>query len=204
MREALLTPSNVTASSFGKIGSFPVDGQIYAQPLCVTGVPIPGVGIGNIIYAATMHNSVYAIDADAPTSIMPLWRVNLGPSVPSSVLGLAFLNEDGSANSDAVPAKPGSVVALLATGIGQIGPGSQEGMLPQGQTLPAALLPIAVLIDGQPADVLYAGAAPGMLEGFAQVNIRIPANLANSGDLNVVLKAGDYTSPNTVTVSVAP
>jgi hypothetical protein len=31
--ETQLTPANVAAGSFGKIGSFPVDGQVYAQPL---------------------------------------------------------------------------------------------------------------------------------------------------------------------------
>src|SRR5260370_11904823 len=33
-----------------------------------------------------MHNRVYAINADGPQSRIPLWRVNLGPAVPSSVL----------------------------------------------------------------------------------------------------------------------
>jgi uncharacterized protein (TIGR03437 family) len=84
--ETVLSPSNVTADSFGKIGSFPVDGQIYAQPLYAAGVPIPGLGTRNVVYTVTMHNSVYAIDADAPASVVPLWQVNLGPSVPSSVL----------------------------------------------------------------------------------------------------------------------
>src|SRR2546421_12627072 len=86
VRESILNLANVKAASFGKIGSFPVDGQIYAQPLYATGVQIPGLGTRDVVYTVTMHNSVYAIDAGAPASIVPLWQVNLGPSVPSSVL----------------------------------------------------------------------------------------------------------------------
>ena len=82
--ESILNPTSVSASNFGKIGSFPVDGQIYAQPLYVSGLQIPGLGTRDVVYVATMHNSVYAIDAGAPQSTTPLWTVNLGPSLPSS------------------------------------------------------------------------------------------------------------------------
>jgi uncharacterized protein (TIGR03437 family) len=86
LNETRLKPSNVNSAAFGKIGSFPVDGQIYAQALYVSAVQIPGKGTRNVVYTVTMHNSVYAIDADAPGSIVPLWQVNLGPAVPSSLL----------------------------------------------------------------------------------------------------------------------
>jgi len=85
-QETILNTSNVNTSNFGKLGAFHVDGQIYAQPLYVNGVTITGKGTHNVVYAATMHNSVYAIDADAPQSTTSLWQVNLGPSVPSSTL----------------------------------------------------------------------------------------------------------------------
>jgi len=86
LRETILAPSNVNTASFGKIGTFPVDGAIFAQPLYASGVQIPGLGTYNVVYVVTMHNSVYAINADAPQSTIPLWQVNLGPPVPSSVL----------------------------------------------------------------------------------------------------------------------
>ena len=86
LNETRLNPSKVNSDLFGKIGSFPVDGQIYAQALYANGEPIVGKGVHNVVYVATMHNSVYAFDADSPDSIFPLWQVNLGPSVPSSVL----------------------------------------------------------------------------------------------------------------------
>ena len=85
LQETLLTPANVAPANFGKLGSFPVDGQVYGQPLYVAGVPIPGHGTHNVVYIATQHNSVFAYDADAVSSPNLLWHVNLGPSVPSTL-----------------------------------------------------------------------------------------------------------------------
>ena len=86
LQETNLTPVNVIPGSFGKLGSLPVDGQVYAQPLYVSGLMIPGKGLLNVLFVATMHNSVYAYNADAMAPPDLLWRVNLGPSVPSTML----------------------------------------------------------------------------------------------------------------------
>lgn len=75
LRETLLTPLNVNSNSFGKLGAFAVDGQIYAQPLYWPGLFIPHVGTRNVVFVATENDSLYAFDADAPGS-QPLWQVN--------------------------------------------------------------------------------------------------------------------------------
>ena len=75
LNETILTPSNVNSKQFGKLFSFPVDGQIYAQPLFVYNVIIPGQGTHNVVYVATENDSVYAFDADGLSST-PLWQVN--------------------------------------------------------------------------------------------------------------------------------
>ncbi len=80
--ETILTPSNVNPASFGQLFTLPVDGQIYAQPLYQQNVAISGNGAHNVVFVETMHNSVYAFDADTPAP--PLWTVNLGPSVPTA------------------------------------------------------------------------------------------------------------------------
>lgn len=63
--ETLLTTANVSASTFGLLFSYPVDGQVYAEPLYVPGVNIPGQGAHNVLFIATQHDSVYAFDADS-------------------------------------------------------------------------------------------------------------------------------------------
>jgi hypothetical protein len=73
--ETILTPRNVNVRHFGKIFTLKVDGDIYAQPLFLAGLEIPGKGRHDVLFIATEHDSVYAFDAyDRPAA--PLWRVN--------------------------------------------------------------------------------------------------------------------------------
>ena len=73
--ETVLTTANVNASFFGKLATFSTDGIAHASPLYVANVNIPSVGIRNVVYVATEHDSVYAFDADAPSG-NPLWKVS--------------------------------------------------------------------------------------------------------------------------------
>src|SRR5262245_27652458 len=85
LNEVLLKPSNVNVNTFGKLFAYNVDGYVYAQPLYVSGLTIPGFGARNVVFVATQHNTVYAFDADS--NVGPsggvLWQVNLGPSAPT-------------------------------------------------------------------------------------------------------------------------
>jgi hypothetical protein len=75
LSETILTPANVNSTSFGKVFSFAVDGQIYAQPLYVPNVTIPKKGVHNVVYVVTENDSAYAFDADGKTTT-PLWQVS--------------------------------------------------------------------------------------------------------------------------------
>src|SRR5579859_2254957 len=80
VNETTLTPANVNVNQFGKLAARPVIGDIYAQPLYVSGVTIPGQGTHNVVYVATAHNLVYAFDADDTSAAgnTPLWSVDFG------------------------------------------------------------------------------------------------------------------------------
>ena len=73
--EKALTPRNVNTKTFGKLGTFKVDGAVYAQPLFVPAVEVPGKGTHDILFVATEHDSVYAFDATSPGD-PPLWKVS--------------------------------------------------------------------------------------------------------------------------------
>lgn len=73
--ETTLTPRNVNEHRFGRLSVLPLDGDVYAQPLFVPNLDIPGKGRHNVVFVATEHDSVYAIDA-ALRPAAPLWHVS--------------------------------------------------------------------------------------------------------------------------------
>ncbi len=113
----------------------------------------------------------------------------------------AILNQDGSVNSQTNPASRGSVVVLYATGGGLTEPASVNGVL-TSQTSQVLVLPVSVLIDGQPAQVLYAGAAPGQIAGVLQIDVVVPATASEAPYDQVDVIIGGYASPGGVTVAV--
>ncbi|MBV9698156.1 MAG: fibronectin type III domain-containing protein [Gammaproteobacteria bacterium] len=70
LSESILTALNVNVGSFGRLYAYPLDGQAYAQPLVKAQLPIAGLGTYNVVFVATEHGSVYALDADSAT---PIW-----------------------------------------------------------------------------------------------------------------------------------
>src|SRR5215475_5435693 len=64
--ETSLTPANVrsSANQFHKRFVMTVDGKIEGSPLYAAGVSIAG-GTHNVVYVATMHDTVFAFDADS-------------------------------------------------------------------------------------------------------------------------------------------
>ena len=90
LNETTLTSSNVKAATFGKLFSYPVDNQVYGQPLYVPNVSIPGQGTHNVLYVVTEGDSIFAFDADGLSPTV-LWSLNFtdpanGVNVISCVL----------------------------------------------------------------------------------------------------------------------
>ncbi|GHO42324.1 hypothetical protein [Ktedonospora formicarum] len=85
--ETILNKSNVNSSQFGKRVTYPVDGQVYAQPLFMPNLTING-DTHNVVIVVTEHDGVYAFDADQTTVTAPLWYTSFLSSgitpVPSS------------------------------------------------------------------------------------------------------------------------
>jgi len=124
IHENLLTPDKVNQGTFGKLFSQPVDGQIYAQPLELQKVQIPGKGQHNVVYLATEHDSVYAFDADSNsgTNASPLWQDSfIDPAngitpIPSSDAGTDFIYpEIGITSTPVIDTSSGTMYLLAAT-----------------------------------------------------------------------------------------
>jgi uncharacterized protein (TIGR03437 family) len=115
----------------------------------------------------------------------------------------AILNEDGSINGVANAAKRGSVIAIYATGGGQLNPQGITGSVTpaSGTSFPMLALTPAVMIGGVPAEIRYAGAAPGLVSGVIQINVVVPPTAA-TGDQPVMVTVGGVSSPSAATVAL--
>ena len=117
--ETTLTPRNVNVRHFGKIFTLKVDGDIYAQPLFLTGLDIPGKGRHDVLFVATEHDSIYAFDAYGhPAS--PLWRVNFlrkgVTTVPEDDVECPFIvPEVGITSTPVIDVDTGTLYVLART-----------------------------------------------------------------------------------------
>jgi hypothetical protein len=117
LSESVLTTSNVNVNQFGKLFTRTLDGYSYARPLYVPNVPIPGLGLRNVVYAATLHNTVFAFDADDPDQVAPYWSMNLGPSIPfpPGIYGGYVQPEMGIMSTPAIDLATGTLYVVAAT-----------------------------------------------------------------------------------------
>ncbi|MGH9672792.1 MAG: hypothetical protein ACRD44_06380 [Bryobacteraceae bacterium] len=203
-------PANLVGATLTRFGF--VDTLAGETSVLFDGIPAP------VIYSSTGQTSVivpYAVAAKANTQMVVEYQgrrsapvaIPVAAAVPalfwanSSVKGNgAILNEDTSFNSADNPAAKGSVVVLYGTGEGQTNPPGIDGRI-AAAVFPKPLTPITVRIGGIDAEVLYFGAAPGLVAGVFQVNARVPAE-APSGDVPVVVSVGSAASQPELTVAV--
>ena len=122
--ETLLTLSNVNKNSFGKLFSKPVDGFVVGHPLYLPGITMPGQGTRNVVFVATMHNSVYAFDADNANAA-PFWVTSIltyspsgATSVPATVqrnAGVTAWTEVGIISTPVIDRNTGTLYLVAET-----------------------------------------------------------------------------------------
>ncbi len=118
--ETILNTSNVKQATFGKRVAYPVDGQVYAQPLFLPNVTVGG-STHNVVFVATEHDSVYAFDADQTSAVAPLWRTSFinPPNVVSPSNTDLSCNdtvpEDGLTGTPVIDSKTGTLYVVVLT-----------------------------------------------------------------------------------------
>jgi hypothetical protein len=111
-QESVLAAAAVKSGRFGLLFSRTVDGQQYAQPLYLSGLQLPNGTTHNVVFAATMHNTVYAFDANGNGS-NPLWSTNLGPSGPTNGFGCTdMIGEVGITATPVIDPVAGTLYAV--------------------------------------------------------------------------------------------
>jgi hypothetical protein len=117
--ELLLNSSTVNPASFGKVLTYSLDGFSWAQPLYMPNVSVPNIGYRNLVYVVTMHDSVYAFDADGK-SASPVWKRNFTNSaagvttIPGADFGLWY-PEIGILATPVIDRSSGTLYCLAAT-----------------------------------------------------------------------------------------
>jgi len=206
-----LGPATLTGGTIGGDGK--VANNAAGTQVLFDGIPAPVLYTSAGQVAAVVP---YALDGKAGTQVqvrngsltsdsVALPVAPVAPSIFSVDLTgtgpAAIVNQDGKVNSTKTPAAKGTYISIYATGEGQTDPGGIDGRINTGGSLPKPTRQVRAWVDGKPAEVQYAGAAPDSVAGLLQINIRIPAE-AGSGDVPILIQVGNAASQPNMTVSV--
>jgi len=213
-----LGPATLILGQLGQNGL--VATTLAATQVMFDNVPAP------IIYASATQTSVmvpYEVFGRPQTSVTVIYQGVASDAVVYNVVpvapGIYTLNQMGSGqgtvfNPDGVtvngpntPAAKGSVIALYLTGEGPTAPQGVTGAIApaNGSLLKRPLAMVTATVGGMPATVIYAGSAPGIVNGISQINVQIPPNAPSGPNVPIVLifTASSYAAPTQPGVTVA-
>jgi hypothetical protein len=108
--ETDLTPTTVASSKFGQLTTLNVDGNVFAQPLLVSGFKMPDGTTHDVLIVVTGHDTVYAFDAQ---SYAILWQVSLGTSQATNDVGCGDVHPEYGISSTPVIVRSGVASATL-------------------------------------------------------------------------------------------
>lgn len=118
---------------------------------------------------------------------------------PETVIAM---KSDGTVATTENPARPGEVIVLYATGLGEVTPPLGPGEIPRTPAVLARLSETNLFLDGAPVDpkaILYAGVTPGFA-GLYQINLRLPETAPDHPEVR--LAVGEEVSAPGVYVPV--
>jgi len=136
------------------------------------GVTFDGTPATLVFGSPTQVNVTVPYSVAGPTTTLQMGTSSVQLQVASSAPGIFAAVSAGD-----------NIVVLYATGCGAL---TNDG-------LPRCALPVSVTVNDEPAQVLYAGIAPGLVEGANQVNFVLPADI-QSGTISIVWTVGNTSS----------
>jgi uncharacterized protein (TIGR03437 family) len=94
---------------------------------------------------------------------------------------------NGSTISAALPAQPGEVVVLFASGLGPTNPAAIPNQIPQQAASVTPISSFTMLINGSavnPQQILYAGVVP-TFAGLFQINVQLPNDTPSNPQIQI-------------------
>jgi len=172
-------------------------GQINA--IAPFGLAAGGTVPVQVQYAGQSSN---ALTADVRAAVPAVFSADMSGHGPG-----AILNSDYKLNSKADAAPSGAVVMIYATGGGNTSPLSSDGVFaPSAEPFTRLTQPVSVDIAGIPAQVTYAGGAPGLVNGLIQINAVVPNGVVTGVIVPlvvpVVVKIGGVQTQSDITMAV--
>uniref|UniRef100_Q01TB9 BACON domain-containing protein n=1 Tax=Solibacter usitatus (strain Ellin6076) TaxID=234267 RepID=Q01TB9_SOLUE len=171
-----------------------------------------------VLYASAGQTSVmvpYGVAGRATTTVVVSYQGVKSAGVTFNVVatspGIYTLNQSGTGpgailNQDlltvptpSTPAPKGSAVAVYMTGEG-LTIGNADGAIATSLKSPVAS--VTATVGGVPAQVLYAGTSPGIVNGVMQVNVLIPAGAPSGNAVPIVITVGTASSQSGVTLAI--
>ncbi len=184
----------------GAAASLPLPQAIGGTTVTLNGAPVPVIAVSatqinfQVPFTTSPGKADLIVTSGGTSSAAVSVTISAtSPGIFATAGRAIVVNESQQINDAAHPAPAGSIVVFYATGGGKYDMDVSAGGSAPLTPLAHLQSPVGVTIGSTPAEVLFAGAAPGQLSGLIQVNVRIPADLT-PGDYSIVLSVGGRAS----------
>jgi uncharacterized protein (TIGR03437 family) len=205
-----LGPPTLVSATVGSDGLF--DKQLAGTTVSFNGIAAPMIYTWTTQVSAIVPYGITGTTAQVTVSYQGQTTASMSVPIASSAPGIftlnstgtgpgAVVNQDGSINTPATPAKIGDIISIYATGEGQTLPMGVDGK-PASIPLPQPILPVTVTIGGQSVKPQYAGGAFGEVAGLLQINVQIPSGIQTGIAVPVVVQVGGVASQAGLTIAV--
>ncbi|MGA9390197.1 MAG: pyrrolo-quinoline quinone [Candidatus Sulfotelmatobacter sp.] len=161
LTETTLTTANVNSVTFGKLGFYPVDGLVDAEPLYASNLAVPSNGTHNVLIVPTEHDSVYAFDADSGATIWQVTMLKAGETTSDDRNCGQITPEIGVTSTPVIDRASGPNGAVYVAAMSKDASGNYH------QRLHALDLALGTELFGGPVDVqaTYPGTGDGSSNG---------------------------------------
>jgi len=161
-QETILTPSTVTSATFGLLGVYALDGRVDAQPLYLGGLkPAGATSAVNVVYVATEHDSVYALNVATGAQLWKTSVLGAGETTSDDHNCTQITPEIGITSTPVIDRSYGTNGAIFVVGMSKDSAGGYH------QRLHAIDLTTGAELSGSPTEIAatYPGSGPNSKNG---------------------------------------